>query len=156
MSTNILIFDIIRTGELEYRSHYRMYTEDRDLIDEGDYVYKIKKPRHMCAAALKSKICTGIWQRLVGRRIIKKEDSFKSQCLVTNEVIRQEMADSIKPAEPAKVVEQFAKKVEVEDNPRVYRVVLINGNYTIVKAENPYLTREQAKEELFNRQLEEA
>ena len=57
---------------------------------------------------------------------------------------------------PTKVVENFTKKVETESNPRIFRVVLVNGNYTIVKAENPYLTREQAKEMLFSKQLEEA
>lgn len=155
MIQNILVFDVIRIGEVQYKSHYRMYNLDRKLLAEGDYIYTMKKPRRMPPAVLKSKICTGIWQKLWGAKIIKKEDGYRTECLVSNDVIRQEMADEIKPVEP-KVVEKFTKKVEVEDNPRIYRVVLINGNYTIIKAENPYLTRDQAKEELFSKQLEDA
>ncbi len=156
MIQNILVYDVIRTDKFEYKSHYKMYNLDRVLLDEGDYIYTMRKPRKMPPAVLKSKICTGIWQRLVGRRIIKKEDGFRSECLVTNDTIKKEMENDLKPTPAPKVVENFTKKVEVEENPRIYRVVLINGNYTIVKAENPYLTRDQAKEMLFSKQLEEA
>jgi hypothetical protein len=157
MATNVLIFDVIKTKKFEYKSHYRMYDEDRNLIDEGDYNYVMRKPRKMPAAVLKSKICTGIWQRLVGRRLIKKQDNFRSECLVSNDTIKKELdMDLDSHTTPTKVVENFTKKVETESNPRIFRVVLVNGNYTIVKAENPYLTREQAKEMLFSKQLEEA
>lgn len=157
MKQYILIYDIIRIGEFQYKSHYRAYDENKDCFAEGDYIYKMAKPRKMCPSYLKGKITTGIHHKLSGQGLMEYKTSMKTTCLVTNAVIAQEMADK-RYEKPIKeeIKETFTKKIEVDDNPRIYRVVLINGNYTIVKAETQYLTREQAKEELFKRQLEDA
>lgn len=152
MAKNILIYDVVRTEKLKYKSHYRMYNTDRILLAEGDYVYTIRTPRRMPPACLKSKIVTGIIQRLKSEKVFKNGDIYTSECLVSRDVLLKEMEDFIKPT-PSKVIKSFEKKVVVEDNPRIYSLELINGHYTIVKVEKQYLTREQAKEELFNKQI---
>ena len=150
-----LIYDVIKIDDLKYKAHYRLYDDERTLITTDDYIYTIKKPRRMTPGTLKGKITTGIHHSLVHKGTIDDKDRFKSTCLVTNNVIKKEIGETKKAPVP-EIKKEFEKKVEVDNNPRIYRVVLINGNYTIVKAETQYLTREQAKEELFNRQLEEA
>lgn len=157
MKQYILIYDVIRIGELQYKSHYRAYDENKVCFAEDDYIYTIIKPRKMSPGYLKGKITTGIHHKLSAQGLMEYKTSMRTTCLVTNAVIAQEMADK-KYEKPVKeeIKETFTKRIEVDDNPRIYRVVLINGNYTIVKAETQYLTREQAKEELFKRQLEEA
>lgn len=156
MATNVLLYDVIREGNFKYKSHYRLYNEERDLVKEGDWHYEMRVPRQISPGDLKSKITTSIWNHCVRAGLILAQDELKTSCLVTNEVIKKEVEEDHVPVQPQKVVEAFEKKVEVQNNPRIYRVVLINGNPTIVKAETPYLSREQAKEELFNKQLEEA
>ena len=71
--------------------------------------------------------------------------------MVSDDVIKQEMAPLKDPT--PKIVESFAKKVDVDDNPRIYKIIEVQGHPTIVKSDSIYLTREQAKEELFNKQL---
>lgn len=154
MATCILIYDVIRKAKLEYKSHYRLYDTNRNLLAEGDYIYTVRRPRKMPPAVLKSKIVTGIIQRLKTNGLMAGTDSYISECLVSRNVLLEEMADFLKPVAPTKVVKTFEKKVVVEDNPRIYRVEQIGGHYTIVKVDNPYLTREQAKEVLFSKQLE--
>ena len=74
MATNILIYDIIRIAENQYKSHYRLYNEQKNLLKESDYVYTIIKPRNMRVGELKQKIKTGIWQQSWGLKIIDKND----------------------------------------------------------------------------------
>ena len=151
---NAIIYDIIRVAEKSYKAHYRVYNEDRDLLTEGDYIYTIEKPRRMPPAVLRSKIVTGIYQRILRHGIIKASDRYRSECLTAKDILKIEMEDFVKPKKTSPVVQTFAKKVEVEDDPRIYQVVYMNGLYTIVKASAPYLTREQAKDLLFEKQLE--
>ena len=153
MKNIIIIYDVLRTQKLTFKAHYRVYDLNRNLLSEDDYIYSVKKVRKMPPAVLKSKIVTGIYTRLKAHNIINDGDSYSSECLVSRDVLLQEMSDFVKPAQPSKVVKTFEKKVEVEDDPRIYSVQLINGHYTIVKVEKQYLTREQAKEELFNKQM---
>ena len=154
MDRYALIFDVVRKSPTEFKSHYRLYDTNKDLVGEGDYVYTVKKLRRMAPSGLKAKITTGIKQREIAKKHIKPGCSVITSCLVTNKVLAVELQD-MKPlaVEAKKVVEKVTTRVEVEDNPRIFKVVLINGNYTIVKAESKYMTREQAKEELFKRQL---
>lgn len=157
MATYILIFDVVKVRDFEFKSHYRLYNDNKSLITEGDYTYKMKKHKPIIPAVLKSRITTGIWFTLKNKRFIDMgKDRYSSSCLVSNEVIRRDLEDCFKAPKEHAILDGFTKKVEVEDDPRIYRVVLINGNYTIIKSDSKYLTREQAKEELFNRQLEEA
>lgn len=158
MRTFILIYDVIKTEDFTFKCHYRLYSDNKDLITQGDYVYVMRKHRRVIPAVLKSRISTGIWMSLHNKKFVDmRSDRYTSNCLVTNEVIKGEIDSCFKNFKEEPLVKTFTKKVEVaDDNPRIYRVVLINDNYTIVKAENKYLTREQAKEELFNKQLEEA
>lgn len=157
MEKYALIFDVVRQSPTEFKSHYRLYDINRDLIAESDYVYTIKKMRKMTPGALKAKITTGIKTHEIGKKHVKRGCTIMTSCLVSNKVLAVELKD-MKPlvTEAKKVVEKVTTRVEVEDNPRIFKVVLINGNYTIVKSESKYLTREQAKEELFVKQLEEA
>ena len=157
-NTYILIYDVIKVADFKFKSHYRLYDDNKNLVVEDDYVYTMKKHKRVIPAVLKSRITTGIWFTLNNRKVISMaNDRYSSSCLVTNEVIRGEIESCFKNIKEDTIVKKFTKKVEVkDDNPRIYRVVLINDNYTIVKAENKYMTREQAKEELFNKQLEEA
>ena len=157
MKKYILIYDIVRNAEKEFKSHYRIYDEDKNLLIEDNYSYFIRKPRKFTIGQLKQKISNGIKQKETGLKRIDKKHSFSTACLVSNKVLQLEVEDMNKSREDVKkTVEIATNRIEVEEDPRIFKVVLINGNYTIVKSESKYLTREQAKEELFRRQLEEA
>ena len=153
MATNILIYDIARDGEKSFKSHYRIYNIDRVLLAEGNYVYTIQKPRKMPPAVLRSKVVTGIIMRLTMKGVISRKDHYTSECLVSKDVLLQEMEGLNAPTKPEKVVKAFTQKVSVEENPRLFSVQYVNGNYTIIKATTPYLTREQAKDLLFEKTL---
>lgn len=157
MKTYALLYGIIRTAPMAFTSHYRLYDENKNLVGEGDYVYTVKKLRRMIPSELKAKITTGIKQRELSAKHMERPCRLLTTCLDSKKTLEVEVKDFSKSTqEPKKVVEQVTARMEPEDNPRIYKVVLINGNYTIVKSESKYLTREQAKEELFARQLEDA
>ena len=151
--TLVLIYDIVRFRERQYKAHYRLYNENRVLVKDGDYVYTIKKIRRMTPSLLRAKVVTGIYGHLVSVGVIEKGTSYRSECLTPKDALKIEMQDFAKPKKDDTIVKTFAKKVEVEDNPRIYRVVSIDGHPTIVKSDKTYLTREQAKDLLFEKQL---
>lgn len=154
--TYFLIYDVEKVMDFSFKAHYRLYDSSKNLIAEDDYTYVMKKHRYVIPAVLKSRIVASIWFVLHNKKYVNmKTDRYTSSCLVSNEILKKEI-DSMFKGKEENIFNNFVNKVDVDDNPRVYRVVLINGNYTIIKAENKYLTREQAKEELFNKQIEEA
>ena len=155
--TYILIYDVEKAADFKFKAHYRLYDESKNLVVEDDYTYFMRKKRVMTPAVLKSRIMASIWLTLHNKKYVDmRKDRYTSSCLVSNEILKMEIDSMFKGKKEEDILNNFVKKVDVDDNPRIYRVVLINDNYTIIKAENKYLTREQAKEELFNKQLEEA
>ena len=155
-----IIYDLRKKSDLEFTANYRVYDEHRNVITDGSYTYTIAKPRPMTPGLIRQKVVTGIRQRCIANNTMLVGVPYKAVCLDSGELSedarRTKKVIIPSKTEGPKQITIDMPKPEKPSNPRIYRVVLINNNYTIVKAENQYLTREQAKEELFNRQLDEA
>ena len=160
MEKKVLIFNIERMTDWSYKSHFKLYDKNRRLEVEDDFIYKMRIHRNVKPGYLKSKVRMGLTQHLMACGYVKRQTELRAECLMSLDAIKTILANKPTPEKPVqlKMVETFVKKVEIEteENPRIYQVVLVNGNYTIVKTATKYLTREQAKEELFNKVLENA